>query len=104
MLPPKDSPKQPRKSHKASARTTPPLVPRHATAPWPATEDGPLCDDPGPAAHTRAVACGPDELCPTCGRPYVFFSLRASGVLDALGLARDVISDAIALVEEETLP
>jgi hypothetical protein len=43
-------------------------------------------------------------MCPTCGRPYVFFSLRASGVLDALHLARDIVSDAIALVEEEVLP
>jgi hypothetical protein len=34
----------------------------------------------------------------------VFFSLRASGVLDALQLARDVVSDAIAMVEEEVLP
>jgi hypothetical protein len=47
---------------------------------------------------------GPDEFCPTCGRPYIFFSLRASGVLDALHLARDIVSDAIALVEEEVLP
>jgi hypothetical protein len=34
----------------------------------------------------------------------MFFSLRASGVLDALHLARDVVSDAIKLVEEEVLP
>ena len=51
----------------------------------------------------RVFPNGPAR-CPTCGRPDVCFSLRASGVLDALHLARDVISDAIALVEQETMP
>jgi hypothetical protein len=64
---------------------------------------------PPPPHHDQALVSllhpdGPAACCPTCGRPYALFSLRASGVLDALHLARDVVSDAIALVEEETLP
>ena len=78
------------------ARTPQELVPLQAAIPW-------LDPEEGPDEHTRVFPDGP-ACCPTCGRPDVCFSLRASGVLDALHLARDVISDAIALVEEAVLP
>ena len=72
----------------------PPMVPLDAELTFPD-------NDPGPGAGARVVPDGP-ACCPTCGRPP--FDLRTSGVLDALQLARDVVSDAIALVEEGVLP
>jgi len=46
-------------------------------------------NDPGPAR------------CPTCGRP---FDVRTSGLLDMLHLAKDVLCDMQAALEEERLP
>ena len=52
---------------------------------------------PAPDALARVTPGGP--ACCTPG-----FCRKASGLLDTLRLAQDVIRDAIALVEEETLP
>lgn len=49
-------------------------------------------NDPGP---------GPTH-CPTCGKPW--FDPRASGLLDMVTLAQDVLSDLKAGLEEETRP
>jgi hypothetical protein len=46
-------------------------------------------NDPGPAR------------CPTCGHP---FDVRTSGLLDMLHLAKDVLCDLQAALEEERLP
>jgi hypothetical protein len=46
----------------------------------------------------REAAC-----CPTCGRP-LFFTLRASGVLDMVVLAQAVLTDLKAAIEEELAP
>jgi hypothetical protein len=63
------------------------LVPLDADLAFPANDAGPT--------H----AC-----CPTCGKPWAPFSLRASGILDNLALAQAVLRDVITLVEDEVLP
>jgi hypothetical protein len=72
-------PKQPVSSPTPAIGTTPPtagLVLFHANDPTP----------------------GPDR-CPCCGRPW--FDPRASGLIDYVTLAQDVLADLKAALEEE---
>ena len=72
---------------------TEPLVPLGPELSFPANEPGPVSgDEAGPAC------------CPTCGRLYALFSLRASGVLDLVLLAKEALSDIQRCVEEDVLP
>jgi hypothetical protein len=102
-VPYQDPTTQPELSPHAPGGTTTALVPTGYGPPEPSRMAGPDEQGAGPAALPCIEPHGP-ESCPTCGRPYGRFSLRASGVLDTLHLAKDVIRDAIAQVEEEVFP
>ena len=85
MIPEIPPRKQPANCPQASAGTTPP-----PTAVVPVALDVPDNDsEPGPAP-----AC-----CPCCRRPW--FDRHHSGMLDMVLLAKDVLSDLQAALEEE---